>query len=715
MEKYNEKIKKIFDKDNYTIIKLIILFIVTILVSTLSDIYFFKKMYGFMSFDRVLIVSLGLYFIGMHFIIKLEKMYNFIYKKRYLIALVTLIFIVIMGYSGSSISNYNKVIQASIDDKSYNVVLGHERPIRSDEWGVNTPLSFSQNKNNNMLPYFTFNIRGTKTDMFTIINAPVLDIVSIGKLFNIGYIFGNKVGLSFWWFGRLIALMLVSFELCMVISKNKKIVSLVGMLLITFSPAVQWWYSNFIADILIIGNLAIVLIDKFMVSKKQWIKYICVASIAVLAVSYVFTFYPAWLIPFTYVYLALFIFIVIKNRKEYKINKKDIISFVIAIIAVLLIILRYYNLSKETLNFVLNTDYPGQRFEVGGGAAKTLFSYVYSIYLPFYGMENPCEVSSMISFFPIPMIIALILMINSKNRKEHYKFLIPILIVSAIFGIWTLIPTNSIFAKLTLLYMSPAKRVAIPLGFAQVLLIIYLLANINKEEKIVSKKIGVILSVILTTIIMIIALKTVPQNYLGSLKTYVSGILMLFSIYFMFTINKGENKKYLMGFLAFLAILSGVFVNPILKDIDVIYEKPLSKEVSKIVNEDGNALWIAENPNITVPNYLAALGTKIINSTNYYPNFDLMKEIFGDKADDEKIRKIYNRYAHIIVNIVDDECDLELVGLDCIKLKLNNDMLKKLGVKYICSIRDLEKYTNSSVKFEKLYYEDSYYLYKLNY
>lgn len=715
MEKYKEKIKNFFDKNNYMKIKLIILFLVTILISTISDIYIFKKLYGFMSFDRVIIVSIAIYFIGMHFIIKLSSMYEFIYKKRYLIALVTLIFILVMGYSGSSISNYNGIIQASTNDKNYNVILGHERPIRSDEWGVNTPLSFSQNNGSEKLPYFSLNLRGTKTDMFTIINAPVLDIVSVGKLFNIGYLFGNKIGLSFWWFGRLIALLLVSFELCMVISNNKKVVSLVGMLLITFSPAVQWWYSNFIADILIIGSLAIVLIDKFMRCKKQLLKYVIVSAIAILAISYVFTFYPAWLIPFAYVYLALFIFVVIKNRKEYKLNKKDIISFVIAIVVVALVMLRYYSLSKETLELVLNTDYPGQRFEIGGDGVKTLFSYVYSMYLPFYGMDNPSEASSMLSFFPIPMIVAVIFMIRNKDRKEHYKFLLPMLIVSLLFSIWCIVPTNSIFAKLTLLYMSPAKRVAIPLGFVQILLIIYLLSNVNKDEKIVNKKIGMILSIVLTTIVMVIALKTVPQNYMGALKSYVSGVLMLFSIYFLFTINKEESKKYLMGLLVIISLLSGVFVNPIEKGVDVIYEKPLSRKITKIVEQDKEALWIAENPNITVPNYIAALGTKIINSTHYYPDFEIMKTIFGDRADEDDFRKIYNRYSHVLVNVVDNDCDLELVNGDTIRLKLNPDMLKKLGVKYICSIRDLDEYTTDAVQFEELYNEDSYYLYKLNY
>lgn len=716
MSKFKEKILEFLKKGNNTKIKLLILLLVSIMVSACLDIFVFKAVYGFISFDRFIILFGAIYFIGLHFILNLSDMYKFIYKKRYILALLLLLFIVLMGYSGSSISNYNKVIQPNISEDSYKTILGSARAIRSDEWAVNTPLSFSQNKSQNRLSYFNLNIRGTETDMFTIINAPVLDITSIGKLFNLGYLFGNRVGLSFWWYGRLIALLLVSFELCMIISKKNKFISFVGALLITFSPAVQWWYSNFIADILIIGNLAIVLIDKFILSKKNWIKYICLVGIAILSVSYVFVFYPAWLIPFGYVYLALFIYIIIKNKKEFKFNKKDLIVIIIAIVAVLLVFFRYYTLSHDTINAVLNTDYPGQRFELGGNGKETLFSYAYGMYLPYFQMDNPCEVSSMISLFPIPMLVAIIYFITSKNKKEHYKFIIPMMIVSILLSIWCLIPTNSIFAKLTFLYMSPAKRVAIPLGFVQILLMIYLIANVKEEENIMSKKFGIILSFILSSIVMMIVLKTAPQNFIGPFKAYISGIMLLFLFFFLFTINILESKKYLSYCLIILSILSGICVNPIIKGTDVIYDKPLSKAIQKIVTEDPDALWIVENDNISVANYVAANGTKIINSTNYYPNFELMEKIFDDEAFEEELRKIYNRYAHVIINVTNEEkTNLELVSLDVIKIDISTDKLKELGVKYICAIRDLEEFSDEYVDFEEVYYEDGYYIYMLNY
>ena len=70
----------------------------------------------------------------------------------------------------------------------------------------------------------------------------MLDITLLGKPFNIGYIiFGAERGLSFFWYGKVIALMLVSFEFFMLITNKKKLISLLGMILVVFSAATQWW------------------------------------------------------------------------------------------------------------------------------------------------------------------------------------------------------------------------------------------------------------------------------------------------------------------------------------------------------------------------------------------------------------------------------------------------------------------------------------------
>lgn len=396
--------------------------------------------------------------------------------------------------------------------------FGESRSIRSDEWVVNTPIFISQAiDEDNSFAYYNDNLRGTMTDMFTVVAPPVLDILTLARPFNIGFIIlGAERGLSFLWFGKWIALMLVSFEFCMLITNKKKLISLMGMLMIVFSASTVWWNWT---DLLFWGMLALLLINKFLETKKLKTKLLCAFGLFISAISYVFIMYPAWQLPYGYIYLGIFIWICYKNRKNYKINLKDVLIILAVIVLIACIGIRYLILAKDALALELNTDYPGQRFETGGGGAKILFSYVYSFMFPYTEVDNPCELSGMISFYPIPMILAVIYLIKNKDRKKHFAFILPLLFLGILFSIFTLIQTNELFAKITLLYMVPATRLAVPLSFIQVLLIIYLMSIFNKDTNwIKNENLIKVISVVSSIIIFSIAAQTGPRITFRSIK-----------------------------------------------------------------------------------------------------------------------------------------------------------------------------------------------------
>lgn len=700
-----KNIEKIFRKGNYTKVKLIVSILIAIIVAYAIDIKWEESIV----LDRIVIRSLLIIFALLHAIIPLNKMYDFIYRKRYIIALVIFVCCVIMGYSGSSISTYRHYIQPEEQNTEYLPIIGEERAIRSDEWNVNTPIAVSQDVGENKYSYYNDKLRGTNTDIISLIGAPAIDITLLGKPFNIGYILlGPEKGLSFYWCGKVIAIMLASFEFFMLITNKKKLVSLLGMILVVFSASTKWWN---ITDIIIWGFLALVLFDKFQLTKKISVKIACGVGIGISALSYIFILYPAWQISFAYVYLAVLIWIIWKNRKEYKLNFKDILIILLVILMIVGVLVHYYINSKETLEIVTHTSYPGARFELGGGAKNIIFSYVYSMWFPYSEMANPCELSSMLSLFPIPMIVAFIYMIRNR-KKEEFSFLIPMLIVSLVFTVWCLIGTNEIFAKFTFLYMCQGTRVAIPLGLTQIILMVYVMGHCNKEDKIVSKSSATFMAIILSIIILSIAIKTDSQKVMGNLRAYISGVIVLSSTYLLFTINKEKNIEKLTAILIPVALLTGITVNPIQKGLKVLYEKPIAKEVQKIVKEDpNNNLWLIGS----VPNYYLASGAKVINSVNPYPNFELYKIILGDRAEEEEYKKIYNRYAHISLEFTTEENEIKLIAEDAILIKINPNTIKELGVKYIIEGLELEEFNTQDVKFEKIYDEYGLFIYKVNY
>ena len=306
-----DKIKQFITKGNYTKLKLIVAVIISFIISTI-----YTKAQPVFIIDRIFLVAGLVMFILLHFIIKLNDMYNWIYKSRFYIAGIAFAIAVIFEYSGSSIGIYDVILQGETTNTYFEPVLGKYRNIRSDEWVVNTPIFISQAiDQQNKFAYNNNNLRGTSTDMVSVVAPAVLDILTIARPFNIGFILlGPSRGLAVLWAGKWISLMLVAFEFGMLITDKKKLISLCGMLLIVFSAATQWWNMT---DVLLWGMLALILVDKYLKSEKLKTRIICAIGILISAVSYVFIMYPAWQVPFIFIYIAIFIHLCIKNRKNY--------------------------------------------------------------------------------------------------------------------------------------------------------------------------------------------------------------------------------------------------------------------------------------------------------------------------------------------------------------------------------------------------------------
>ena len=705
-EKLYEKIMFFINKDNYTKTKLVLVAFLSLAFSAICEYTIFRRWYPqFISKNRIILVSIIYMFIGIHFVFKLKNMYEFIHKHRYKIACAFLLFVTIFKYSGSSIVNFHNMglIEPQNDDTRYHTLLGTARTIRTDEWATSTTYILSQAKSTTPFSYFSNVLRGTQTDMFAVANSPVLDVLMLGRPFQIGFILlGNDMGLSFYWYSRLVAMMLGAYEICLILTKKNKKVSLCGMIVITFSAAVQWWYCM---DTLIWGQIVIVLIDKFMKADKKRNKYLCALGILVAGLSYVFVFYPAWQLPFGYVFLAMVVWLLFENIKygKYRFTKHDVILILVTIICLVLLLGRWYILSKDTMTAMMNTDYPGERNEIGGGAIN-LYSYVYNIFFAFEDFLNPCEFSSMLSFFPVPMILGLIYVV--RNKKDLH-FWIPMLIVGGFLSIWCVYGFPEWIAVLTKMSMATAGRATIPLGTASIYMLIYLMGNIKNEDKLINKKLTYILSVFATLYIIYKAKKTIGYQqeflYFDKFKMLVSGEIFLAAIFGIMNMKDEKIRNYTIYGLIAIALITGLNVNPVIRTTDIFYTKPVAIKMQEIKSQDPDAIWVINNGGWYINDYALANGIRTLNSTNVYPNMEMYKTILEDRAEEK--REIYNRYAHVMFEITDKESDVELIHADNVSIKLNYKELSKLNIEYILSTVDLNE-MGFEVEFEELYRND---------
>lgn len=631
---------------------------------------------------------------------------NFVYKWRWLIACGVLIILVLFSINGSSVGSWGRYLNNNYDP---GFLLGTNREIRTDEWAVNTPMAFSQFFNSNgLLPYFGEVCRGTLTDMFIVYGQPVFNIAVLFRPFQWGYlILGLERGLSFFWCARLIVLFMVSFELGMIFTKKNKPLSFAYSLLIALSPIVQWWFAiNGLVEVLVFGQLAVIIVYYYMNTNSLKVRAGLMAALAICGGGYILVFYPAWQVPLAYVFLALIIWVIVDNTKNCKFTPKFDIPIIGIFVAILCIGMGYILFkSGDTIVSVLSTAYPGARVECGGDASCQFFNYPMSIAYPLSDVNavpNVCELATFFDFFPLGLVMALLIFFK---EKKHDKMLIILLIFECIIGLYCVVGFPEILAKLTLLSFSSSDRAFIVIGMFNILILI-------RAMSLMTDKLNVWISIGASTVftILLIYLSTsqysLQPDYLQTWMLLPVILALGLGSYFIF---RKDNTYFAIVCVA-TVFLGGVMVNPIRTGVDYIYDSEIVQDIQTI-DDTQEGVWAVDSLELPIINLPIMVGASTINCTNTYPNLELWQKLDPTGANDE----IYNRYAHILINITDDETTFELNSTDKFTVNINVNDLEKTGINYILTDRDLETFNDDNVEFSEIEEENQYKIYEVNY
>ncbi len=655
-------------------------------------------------FDFWLFILLTIlsFFLVAHLLFPLKKLYEFLDAKRFLIALIIFIILVLGKFHGSSYGMWDAYIEPNNPVSSLTPLIGEPRSIRSDEWLVNS--SYVQSQIETGFHYFNPVMRHIDTDVFATVPAPLNSILVITKPFLIGYLlFGRDYGMAFYWWGRLIVLFLVTYELFKILKKDK-LPSLLGAILVTFSPAIFWWYSQYLVEQLIGGSLAIIMFYHFLRANK-WQKGLYALLIGLGFSIFLFTLYPAWLVPLGFFYLILAIYLLYDYYRSQKFHLRDLLPLTITIVFVLILLIVFFHNSYDTYKILMNTVYPGQRLSVLGTGIKLLFYYPATILFPYLKMANPCECSTFYSLFPLSLILAIYVLFKERKNLKNNLLLFSLTILSCIYTLLTIFKIPVFLAKMTMLSNVTGERLSLILSMICIYLLILSFDKINlktKTEKWLMIGIGLLLGIF----VLYQAYKTIPDNYLTIKTTILCGLPLLIIIVGL-VYQSAFSKVILYGMLIGVSFLATVYVNPLMKGFSGIYEKPLSKELRKYQNED--ATWISLD-SFVIPNYLGMHGLKVINATNVYPNLELWSKL--DPQEENK--EIYNRYAHITVVLNKDETSFTYLGPDQFRVNLNPVDVCTLKVDYLSSLNDITSFNQKNVNFQLIYKNDNINLYKVN-
>ena len=653
---------------------------------------------------RLLLLLLIYSFIGLHFIVDIHAMYHNIYKYRYFLAACIVVFVVAFELNGSSIGMWNDYLPQDANTESRETVFGTARAIRSDEWALQTPFALSQQYTG--YKYFSDIIRATPTDVEVVYGQPINSWLNIFRPYYWGYIFlPSAKGLSFYWITKLLMLFFATFELGMILTKKNKIVSALLAVCVSFSPGIQWWFTTLaIADVLIFGQIAIVSVYYMITVNSIWKKYLYSLLLAIAGGGYILVIYPPHQVAGGYVFAGLLIWVLVSHRKELSEQIRDNIIcclFAASIIAIAMVEVIYN--SRETIQAVMQTVYPGNRMILGGNIKNItyLFRYIGNVFFPFTSKNVPGNVyesASMFDFFPIGIVLAIAVL-----RKRRDALLKLLLAIDTWLICWTIFQYPEWLAKITLLSNVQPERGLLVIGYINLLILARTLSQITIIRFSVSRK---IIYSCLCSWICIIAARKYYTDYLTNVRTVVCAMALLIVFLCILSFNEIKiHKISICGCVALMFVIGGM-VNPIQQGIRNISDNILISKISNLVQENPTAKWavIGEYPMNNIP---IMAGAPTVNSTNVYPQLELWEKIDVERQYED----VYNRYAHIAMELTHEKTNFQLNGPDYFTIFLNEMDLPILDVTYILSNRSI---SDSGYHLTQIDMVGNYYIYKIN-
>lgn len=654
---------------------------------------------------KAVLLTLGLIFVFAHVILGPAKLYSLLDRYRYWVAAGLIALAVLFELSGSSLGSWGNYISMDNDG----LLAGEFRPIRSDEWAVNTPFTMSQFYDG----YTSVSniIRGTLTDVSIVYGQPAFSINLIFRLFGIGYVLlGSSYGLAFFWYARLIILFLVTYEFVKWLTNGNKPYAVLGSILITFAPIVQWWFAiNGLVEMLIATQLSLLFLDKYIKTDNSKKRALYFLVILLCAGNFVLTFYPSWMVPMAYIILGFAVWIIIENWSILKFKKIDVVNIVwMTAVFVGLVGYIFYS-SKDTIDAVMNTVYPGSRLVGGGGfELENLWGGFANMFFPFKeytDIHNASEQAFFFDLFPLGILLSLFYMI--KNKKKDTLIII-LLGLSVFFLIWMCVGYPDIIAKLTMLNRSQPRRSYLAFGLINIFLLLRVLAVSNIKIKPIW---GVAAAGAYAVAAALINQK-LYQVFLDGPVLIAAIFVMAFVCAFL-VISLNHKAKIVTVVIGLVVLISGISVNPLQQSTDPVEKMEIGQELKSIQKED-EGKWIVEGMGLPMNNFLLMFGLPTINSTNVYPNLELWEKIDTKHQYEE----VYNRYAHIVVKAVSNDDPekgvFEELWPDLFSVNLTIDDMKLMDVKYLFTVNDLALIPEFEQGTEFLYIsEDGFRVYKI--
>lgn len=631
---------------------------------------------------------------------------DYLYRNRFVFGVVVVLLASVFELSGSSTACMSAFLG---DGSAQGVLAGIPRSIRSDEWLVFTPFAFSQQFNG----YAAVSelMRGTATSVNLVYAQPCWDFSTLFRPFLWGYlVLGSTRGLAFFWSSRLVCLFLVSEAFAQMLFGKSRNVSVAFALIVTFSGTVQWWFAvNGTAELFIFGQLLVLCLDGLLGEKAcSRLRSVLISlAIAWLCVAFVLILYPAWQVVLFWIYFALgvsravvFVTAGHKWRELLARLRPLILSLLLFCGAAAACILPV----MDVVEAVSSTVYPGARTNTGGDLhlvqlgewGRSIFSPLASSVQSSYTFTssfttNVCESSTFFAPVPLGCVIALVGCVKSRLGKRSLDpAVFALCIVEVAIIVYCVAGFPAPLAAITLLSHSTPTRCWEMIGYVDIILLIRSSVLIKREGTFnVGKKLNfasIVVGIALLSLVWSFAAENVRFLFVAGAAAAMF-CLLASAAFLSFDITYAELS--LLSIAVFVAV-SGACVNPIQRGAYTLTDGATATGISQANEIDD--VWIADYA--ALGDLCIARGASCINSVNTYPALSTWHEI----DDSGEYEQVYNRYAHINVEVTKDETSFELLQPDSFTLRITLNDARKLGVTKWISSSDLSQFETDTVK-----------------
>ena len=639
------------------------------------------------------------------------------FRYRWALALLVFLLCVVLRLHGSSIGVYDEVFPTQISAEE-TTLFGQPRWIRSDEFGVTTPTYFSQAANGYRL--YSGQMSLSPTNMVLDYYSPVWDWTILGKPLSWGFLlFGSEVGLSWYWCGEILLLFMTALEMCLILTEGMRRESLIGAVMIALSPAIQWWVMPHMPPVILYAMALFCIGYRFFTANTLSGKWGSAALACIAAIGFVLSIFPSFQIPCAYTVLILLIVCLRRDREEISFTRRDWLRIALPAAAALVILGRFLLLSRDDLSLLLNTVYPGRRMSPGGGyPVSVLFTDLTSFFLPYgdVSFSNNCEVATYVHFAPLFLALSPYLLPALKKARDKNWIvgaaLGGILLVQAVY---LLMGFPKWLAEITLLRF--CNRMHEVYGWVAVLFTVWGLSVLARRPALLRPWARLLLPLLCGAASLLVTDQPRREYFaqfvfreipLGTLLTGLTLAGIICILYFALF-----RRRSLMSAALILAMLfCGATVNPIERGIGAVTNHPISAAVSEIAGREPESRWLCTNTSFILSNYLMANGAKVLNATNFYPDVEKWSVL----DPDGQYAEITNRYANQSAVFTEEETSAESPSPDHVRLRLNPESLKDLGIDYLLSPVDHTELLNRyGIGCEYVTGQDGYGIYRITY